>query len=37
LHPAAERSVLAALIYMVKKEIVKCQGKPLVNTEYYLL
>lgn len=36
LHPAAERSVLAAMIYMKKKGIVTCNGEVSVNSKFFL-
>ena len=36
LHPAAERSVLAAIIYMVKRGIVTCDGEASVYSEFFL-
>jgi len=36
LHPAAQRSVLAAAIYMVKRGIISCDGKASVDVEFYL-
>ncbi len=36
LHPAAERSVLAAIIYMVKRGVITCDGDATVYSEYHL-
>ncbi|MCP4757036.1 MAG: MBL fold metallo-hydrolase [Proteobacteria bacterium] len=36
LHPAAARSVLAAMIYLIKKGKVLCDGEPSLGTKYRL-
>ena len=36
LHPAAERSVLAAIIYMVRRGIITCAGEPSISSEFFL-
>jgi glyoxylase-like metal-dependent hydrolase (beta-lactamase superfamily II) len=36
LYPAAERSVLASLIYMEKRGTVICQGQASIDSEYHL-
>jgi glyoxylase-like metal-dependent hydrolase (beta-lactamase superfamily II) len=36
LHPAAERSVWAAILYMLKKGTVACDGEPSLNAKYRL-
>ena len=36
LHPAAARSVFAALLHLVQKERVYCDGTPTLNSTYYL-
>ncbi|MBU3917568.1 MBL fold metallo-hydrolase [bacterium] len=36
LHPAAERSVLAAIIYMTKRGIITCKGDPSVHSEFFI-
>ena len=36
LHPAAARSVYAAVLYMLKKELIRCEGKPSLDAPFYL-
>lgn len=36
LHPAAARSVYAAILYMLQKETVRCEGEPSLDAEFYL-
>ena len=36
LHPAAARSVYAAMLFMVEKERVRCEGEPRQDAPYYL-
>ncbi len=36
LHPAAERSVLAAAIYMEKRGILICKGEPSTSSEFFI-
>lgn len=36
LHPAAARSVFAAMLYMLEKEIVRCEGEPSLEAPFYL-
>ncbi|MFO7963844.1 MAG: MBL fold metallo-hydrolase [Desulfobacterales bacterium] len=36
LHPAAERSVLAAIIYMIKKGFITCKGDVSVHSKFHL-
>ena len=36
LHPAAQRSVLAAIVYMVKRGIITCDGEASADTEFFL-
>ena len=36
LHPAAARSVFAALLFMLQKEMVRCDGEPSLDATFYL-
>ena len=36
LHPAAARSVYAAMLYMVEKEVIRCEGDPSLTAPFYL-
>lgn len=36
LHPAAARSVYAAVLYMLKKELIRCEGEPSLDAPFYL-
>lgn len=36
LHPAAARSVYAAVLYMVEKELIRCEGDPSLDAPFYL-
>ncbi len=36
LHPAAERSVFAAIIYMAKRGMITCKGEPSAHSEFFI-
>lgn len=36
LHPAAARSVYAAALYMLEKELIRCEGEPSLDATFYL-
>ncbi len=36
LHAAAARSVYAALLHMIEKEFIRCEGEPSLDTYFYL-
>ena len=36
LHPAAARSVFAAMVYLVQRGVVKCDGEPAQGSTFYL-
>ncbi len=36
LHPAAQRSMLACVIYLIKRGIIACDGEVSVNAELFL-
>lgn len=36
LYPAAARSVYAAALYMLDKELIRCEGKPSLDAPFYL-
>ena len=36
LHPAAARSVYAAMLYMLKKGLIRCEGEPSLAAPFYL-
>ena len=36
LYPAAARSVFAGLLHLVQQDVVRCDGEPSLDTDYYL-
>lgn len=36
LHPAAARSVYAAVLYMLDKDLIRCDGEPSLDSPFYL-
>jgi hypothetical protein len=36
LHPAAARSVFAQVLHLLEREVITCDGEPLLSTSYRL-